>query len=174
MPRDKILFLGKIKLRVLPGDLTLAEFMEWWPRLTEKERDRYTEYETRNLITTAGRSQVLTYIGAPNLSPVVSFSQYFSVGTGATLTVNPGDSHINTELTRLVPSTYTVSGNGVDISTFFGTSQGNGTWSNCARQRDLEQLRFIRKQRYCHTRDRDTTYSRSVFICKDQYSGGHM
>ncbi len=132
MPRDKILFLGKIKLRVLPGDLTLAEFMEWWPRLTEKERDRYTEYETRNLITTAGRSQVLTYIGAPNLSsPVVPFSQYFSVGTGPTLTVNPGDSHINTELTRLVPSTYTVSGNGVDISTFFGTSQGNGTWSNC-------------------------------------------
>ena len=132
MPRDKILFLGKIKLRVLPGDLTLAEFLDWWPRLTEKERDRYTEYETRNLITTAGRSQVLTYIGAPNLSsPVVPFSQYFSVGTGPTLTVNPGDSHINTELTRLVPSTYTVSGNGVDISTFFGTSQGNGTWSNC-------------------------------------------
>jgi len=132
MPTDEALFIGKIKLRVLPGDLTLAEFLEWWPRLTEKERDHYTEYETRNLITTAGRSQVLTYIGSPNLSsPVVPFSQYFSVGTGATLTVNPGDSHVNGELTRLVPSTYTVSGNGVDISTFFSTSNGNGTWTNC-------------------------------------------
>jgi hypothetical protein len=53
------------------------------------------------------------------------------LGTGSLYTVNPGDTSLATELYRAVPSTATVSGNTVDISTFFGTSQGVGTLTNC-------------------------------------------
>jgi len=128
---DNMLFVGRIRTRCLPP-ITKEEFLAWWPKLSERERDQYTVYETKNLITTAGRAQLLTYIGAAALSaPVVPFAMYFAVGTFPINTVNPGDTAVNGELFRAVPTTSTVTGNTVDISTFFSTSDANGTYTNC-------------------------------------------
>ena len=53
------------------------------------------------------------------------------MGTGAINLVQAGDTTLVTELYRAVPSSYSVTGNTVDISTFFSTSNGNGTLTNC-------------------------------------------
>lgn len=134
---EKAWVLGRIKIRLLPDGITKEEFEAWWPRLTEKERERFTVYETHNIITASGRSQILTYIGnnalsggSVGLSNVVPFAQYFSVGTGAIATVSAGDTGMIGELFRAVPSTATISGNTVNISTFFGSTQANGTYTN--------------------------------------------
>jgi hypothetical protein len=130
--KEEVFVLGTIKTRVLPSGISKADFEQWWPRLSEQERDRYTAYEAHNLITTSGRSQLLTYIGVASLSAgVVPFSQYFSVGTGAIAQVSPGDTGMIGELFRAAPSTYTISGNAVNISTYFGATQANGTYTNC-------------------------------------------
>lgn len=127
---DDLLYLGRILIRELPAHWDRAMFEFWYPRMKERERDRYTVAEAKNLITTLGRAQVLGYIGNPS-SNTAAFSQYFAVGTFPINSVQPGDSVVNSELFRAIPSSYTVSGNTVDISTFFSTAQGNGTLTNC-------------------------------------------
>jgi hypothetical protein len=122
--------LGRIKARLLPGDLTEEEWKAWWPRLTEKERDRYTVYETKNVITLAGKNNILTFLGSSSLSGVAAFAQQFSVGTGPIITVSVGDTSISSELFRAGPGSLTVAGNTVNISTFFGSSSGNGVYTN--------------------------------------------
>lgn len=127
--------LGRIKARALPADLTLEDFLAWWPRLTEKERDRYTVEETKNVITVNGRTNILTYIGNTALSggiggTVVPWAMFFAVGTGATASVSAGDTGMYTEFYRAAPSTATISGNSVNISTFFAAGNGNATYTN--------------------------------------------
>lgn len=137
--REKSRHTGRIFARALPPDLTKEDFEEWWPRLTEKERDRYTVYTTTNVITLNGRNAILNYIGNNSLSGTgttgtacVPFSQYFSVGTGAIASVSAGDNAMVGELYRAVPSSATVSGNSVNISTFFSAGVANGTFTNAA------------------------------------------
>src|SRR5258707_479460 len=81
-PEEHLWVCGLIKARLLPPELTEAEFKQWWQRLTEPERDQYTVYEAPNVITTAGRSQLLSYIGdnilvSGNTGTIVPFAQYF-------------------------------------------------------------------------------------------------
>lgn len=125
---DTLHYLGMIHIRALPP-ITREEYLSWWPHLSEKERERYEVAVCKNLITTAGRTQILTFVG--NNGTTQPFSQYFSVGTFPINSVSPGDTSVATELYRAVPSNYTVTGNNVDISTFFGTAQANGTLTNC-------------------------------------------
>ena len=131
--------LGKIFARALPPDLTKEEFEAWWPRLSESERDKYTVAETHNVITLSGRSAILNYIGNNILTgagttgtTVTPFSQYFAVGTGAIANVSAGDVTMIGELFRAVPSMATVSGNSVNISTFFSAANANGIYTNAA------------------------------------------
>jgi len=127
---DAMNFLGHILIRTLP-DITKEEFLEWWPRLTGKERDRYTVHEANNLITFSGRSQILTYIGNANAN-TPAFSQWFAVGNVGINYPSPGDSSIAGEILRLQPTTNQVTGNTVDLSTFFNSSQAsNQTLTNC-------------------------------------------
>lgn len=152
--------LGRIRTYLLPADVTKESFEAWWPRLPETERSRYLvpvrvpqlrwnrwtqreewsgEYqeslEAHNVITTNGRDQILSYIGDNTLSggntgTIVPFAQYFSVGTGAIAQVSAGDTGMIGELFRAVPSSALISGNAVSISTFFGATQANGTYTN--------------------------------------------
>lgn len=110
--------LGRILTRKLPP-ITHDEFLAWWPALTRKERDRYTIDDTHNLITSLGRAQILGYIGSPTFG-TAAFAQYFAVGSFAVNSVQPGDTGMNWEQARVVPSAFTISGNTVDISCFFG------------------------------------------------------
>jgi hypothetical protein len=137
--RERSRHTGRIFARALPPDLTKEEFEKWWPRLTEKERDRYTVYTTTNVITLNGRNAILNYIGNNSLSGTgttgtacVPFSQYFSVGTGAIATVSAGDNAMVGELYRAVPSSATATGNSVNISTFFSAGVANGNYTNAA------------------------------------------
>jgi hypothetical protein len=137
---DKLKWEGIIRIRELPFE-TEEEYRQWWlpetdeqgkvtrpARMSDREKARYQVEEAHNLITTSGRTQLLTFAGSNTTT--AAFSQYFSVGTFPINTVSPGDTNVAGELARYVPSDYTVTGNTVDISTFFGTSQGNGILTN--------------------------------------------
>jgi hypothetical protein len=131
--------LGKIFARALPPDLTKEEFEAWWPRMAEKERDKYTVAETHNVITLSGRSAILNYIGNNILTgtgttgtTVTPFAQYFAVGNGAIANVSAGDVTMIGEVYRAVPSMATVSGNSVNISTFFSAGNANYSYTNAA------------------------------------------
>lgn len=141
-------FDGLIRAYELPFD-SYEEYLYWWipevkveqgqPRVTRparmktREKKKYLVAEHHNLLTQLGRSQLLGFIGSPvYISTQTAFAQYFAVGTyspfaGAT----SGDTVVNGEIARNVPSAVTLTGTQADISTYFSTSQGNGTWTNC-------------------------------------------
>ena len=128
---------GRIVAHALPPELTQEEFERWWPYLTAKEREKYAVYETHNVITLSGRNAILNYVGNDSLSGTgttgtacTAFTQYFSVGTGAIASVSAGDTTMVGELYRAVPSSATVTGNSVNISTFFSAGVANGTYTN--------------------------------------------
>ncbi len=136
---ERAFVVGRIFARALPPELTKEEFGKWWPRLSEHERDKYTVAETHNVITLNGRSAILNYIGNNILTgtgttgtTVTPFSQYFAVGTGAIASVSAGDVTMIGELFRAVPSAAIVSGNSVNVSTFFSAGNANGTYTNAA------------------------------------------
>lgn len=122
-------WMGIVKIRELPRDITIEEYLEWWPRLTERERERYTAAEFRNILTQSGRNQLLTFIGSGN-TMVQGFSQFFSVGTSPIIAVSAGDTSVQGELFRAAPTTTTITGNQITISTVFGSAQANGNYTN--------------------------------------------
>ena len=139
---DTMRWEGIIRIRELPDCMDYTTYKKWWcpqrdekgalirpARMSEREKARYEVAAAHNLITSLGRTQVLTFAGS-NIT-TTAFSQYFSVGTFPINSVQPGDTGVNVEIYRAVPSAFTVTGNTVDISTFFGTAQGNGTLTNC-------------------------------------------
>jgi hypothetical protein len=101
-----------------------------WEHLTidDKEREGKLVVEEHNMIMSAGRTQMLYFIGASGST--TAFSQYYAVGTGTIYSVNTGDSSLAGELFRAIPASFSVVGNAVTISTPFSTSQGNGTYTN--------------------------------------------
>lgn len=121
---------GHILLRELPPGCELEDFLDMWPKLSLKERDRYSVAEHRNTLTSAGRAQVLTYLSS-SYATTLGFAQQFSVGTFPINTVSPGDSAVQGEIFRATPQTATITGTQVDVSTFFGPSQANGLYTNC-------------------------------------------
>lgn len=133
---------GIIRTRLLPEDWTYADYAYWWlpefdsnmriirmPRMSNKEKERYTVAEEHNLLTTNGRTQILTFIGASGTG-TGAFAQYFAVGTGSISSVSAGDTSLATELYRAVPASAVISGNQIDISIPFGAGVANGTWTN--------------------------------------------
>lgn len=124
-----IYFTGILLIRELPRELDdTQEYMKWYPRMSERERDRYTVLEARNLLTNAGRTQLLTFAGASGTT--TAFAQYYSVGTGPIYVAQSSDTTLSSELYRAVPNSSTIVGNGVTISTQFTTTQAVGTYTN--------------------------------------------
>lgn len=120
---------GIVKVRELPRDLTLEEYLTWWPRLTERERECYTTHEAHNILTLNGFNQLLTYV-ASSTATTLGFSQYFAVGTFPIISVQAGDTSVQGELFRAVPQSTTITGNQLTLSTYFGPSQANGIYTN--------------------------------------------
>jgi len=140
--RSNIKFVqGIIKVRPVPFE-TEEEFTYWWcdekdenglvirpARMSEKEKERYTVYETENLITTNGINNILTFLGLSSGTATL-FSKWFAVGTGAISGVDRADTSLATELYRLQPTGTAIIGYQQDVSILFTGSNGNGTWTN--------------------------------------------
>lgn len=138
-------FAGLIRIRELPFE-TFEEYAKWWlpqeidpetgivivpSRMSEREKERYTVLEARNLLTNSGRTQILGFIGTPTyIASQTPFAQWFEVGTYPFTQPSAGDNTVPGGLARVQPSTAVINGTQIDISCFFGTAQGNGTWTN--------------------------------------------
>jgi hypothetical protein len=122
-------WMGIVKVRELPHGCTQKDYAEWWPILTEKERERYTAAENQNVLTLGGFAQLLTYIGSGGAT-TLGFAQFFSVGTFPIQTVQAGDTGVNGEIYRVAPTSATITGNQLVISSYFGPSNGNGNLTN--------------------------------------------
>jgi predicted RecA/RadA family phage recombinase len=133
---------GIIRVREHPFGDDFQELSKWWfpevnirgvvirpPRMSEKEKDRYTVLEAENQLMTAGVQQILTYIGMPSGTAIL-ISKYFAVGTGTISATAATDTALATESFRKVPDSATQTGNQIDISTSFSTSQANGQLTN--------------------------------------------
>lgn len=138
---DTLKFEGILKIREIPPDWDDATFRYWWcdersatgslirkARMSEREKDRWTVVEAKNMLMSAGRTQILTFMG--QLTAPAVFTQYYAVGTGTIFTIQPSDVSLATELFRAVPASFSIVGNAVTVTTNFSTSQGNGTYTN--------------------------------------------
>lgn len=131
-PQDSLHIEGIVRIYALPEDLAdEAAYKRWWATFSESEKERFSTLkgEFRNIITSAGRTQVLTFMG--NTGTTTAFAQQFAVGTGAISKVDAADNALAGELYRNAPSSYSVVGNAVTVSTLIDASHGIGTWSNC-------------------------------------------
>lgn len=99
-----------------------------WER---RERDRLLNalcldgFESHNLAVNAGRTQLLNLIGSIGGH---SGCTYFAVGTGSN-SPSTGDTQLQTEFFRKLFTTTTISGNQIDLSTVFATTEGNTTYA---------------------------------------------
>ena len=132
-------YKGILRVREHPFGDDREAFARWWlaewkngrmirpPRMSDKEKSKYTVYEVENILTTAGRTQLLNYIGNASNVP---WGKIFSVGTGTLAGVSPGDTTVATELVRVATSAPTVTGTQVDIPNSFTSGQGVALWTN--------------------------------------------
>ena len=129
---DILKITGLLRVYEFSGDEEAAEYAAWWPRfsLAEKARKARLVVDRHNLVTANGRTQLLTFAGASTTT--TAFAQYYAVGTGAIASVQATDTSLATELFRAVPSSSTIVGTTVTITTNFSTSQGNGVYTNAA------------------------------------------
>lgn len=128
--RNRLGLDGLVKIRELPYGCEMADFLEMWEKMTPREKERMTVYEHHNTITSAGRTQALTYLSS-STATTLGFAQYFAVGTFPINSVSPGDTSVQTEIFRAVPQTITITGTQADVATMFGSAQANGTYTNC-------------------------------------------
>ncbi|SRR6266851_5712852 len=124
---DTLTMSGLLRIYEIPDDLLDGK---QWRRLTlkEKEREGRLVVEAHNMIMSAGRTQILSFIGASGSTN--AFAQYYAVGTGTVYSINTGDASLASELFRAIPASFSVVGNAVTISTSFSTSQANGAYTN--------------------------------------------
>lgn len=98
-------------------------------RMSRREIERYLAAESHNILTSAGRTLILQFIG--NNTGTSPFAQYLAIGTFPINSVSPGDTSVNSELYRQVPNTTAITGTQNDIATVIGTNIAAGTWTNC-------------------------------------------
>jgi hypothetical protein len=132
---------GIIRIRKIPFT-SLEEYNYWWlpeldasgritrqPRMSQREKDRYTDAEFHNILTNNGRQTLLTYVGSQSGNSV-PFAQEFGIGTGPLVAIAPADTALANEIYRFFPSAAIIVGTQVDIPSVISGSQANGTWTN--------------------------------------------
>lgn len=124
-----IFWAGTLKIRELPAWCDTEEQYNLWLKLPEQEKERYTVQVEHNVLTLLGFAQLLSYIGSNNAT-TLGFSQYFSVGTSPIISVQAGDTGVAGEIFRAVPTSSSIVGNQLTLSTYFGPSSANGTYTN--------------------------------------------
>lgn len=125
---DLLRVRGQIFFYALPETWTAKEYTCYWLHMSKRERERYLVHHVHNLLTTSGRTQILTFMGASGTTS--AFAQYIAFGTFPIAAVSPGDTSVQTEIYRAVPASFTVSGTQVDISLTLPSGSANGTLTN--------------------------------------------
>jgi hypothetical protein len=129
MMQEHLHFHGTIRIAELPDGCSEADYRQWWPRITECVRDRYTVAEHHNILTLAGRAQLLSYIAS---SGAVSsaFGQFIAIGNLPVVVIYPGQTSVVGEYYRSAPSTVFSIGSQIDLAMYMGPSQAVGTMTN--------------------------------------------
>jgi hypothetical protein len=139
LPPEYLHVEGIIRFRRIPDDWTEEDYRYWWlpewntdgtkiireARMSRVEKDRYTVHEVHNLLTTNGRTNILTYM-ASSASNTPAFAQWFAVGIFPLVTVSPGDTALGDELYRIQPSTATITGTQLDLESVLSSSSAVG------------------------------------------------
>lgn len=127
---------GRLMTRAWDQYMTEGDYLDFYRygdiadprRMRQVQRDLnrhcLDRIDSPNVACNAGRLAILTFISNGGGAGV----QYFAVGTGASTPMST-DTQLATEFFRKVPLATTVSGNSVLIATFFGTTEGNTTYS---------------------------------------------
>lgn len=139
--REKIHVCGLIRAREVPF-ATEEEWKYWWlpernesgkiirlARMSEREKERYTAAEAPNILVDDGITQVLSYIGSAT-GNATGFAKYFAVGNISITEIKSNETSLANEYYRVAPATSNISGVQIDISSFFGASNGNGNITN--------------------------------------------
>jgi hypothetical protein len=129
IPIEKLCFDGDIRFREIPAEWSAEDYRCYYPAMTERDRQRLTVHEVHNILTSSGRTQILSYIGNGSANSA-AFAQYFALGTFPVNSVNPGDTSVQGEIFRVAPSSATITGTQVDIYSQIGTTQAVGTLTN--------------------------------------------
>lgn len=138
---EKIHVCGHIRAREVPFE-TREEWIHWWlgefdsqgkmlrlPRMSDREKERYTVAESSNILVSSGITQLLNYLGSASGNST-GFAQWFATGNIALSNVNTNDTSVAGEFFRSQPSQATISGVQQDLSVFVGSTQGVGTNTN--------------------------------------------
>jgi|SRR5579875_3627592 len=125
---ESIRFEGLLRVRRLPEDWTPEQYRYWWlpevddkghllhpARISEREKARYTEVESHNQLMVAGRTELLTFVGASGGS-TTPFGKYLAIGTGVLQATSPTDTQLVNEVYRVLQSAFTVQGSQVDLN----------------------------------------------------------
>jgi predicted RecA/RadA family phage recombinase len=138
--RDIFEIKGRIRVRALPFE-TREEWAYWWlpaivagkiirpARMSEQEKERLTVAVESNILTSAGRTQILNYL-ASNTGNPVAFAQYLAIGNFSINQVQSGDTSVQGEIFRAIPTASNITGTQLDLSTFIGAAQAVGSWTN--------------------------------------------
>lgn len=139
--KESIHVCGLIRARAVSFE-SREEWEHWWlgefnekgqmiraPRMSEREKERYTVAAHENILVSGGITQLLSYIGSANGNST-GFAQYFAVGNVALSQVNTNDNSVAGEFFRGAVSQASISGVQQDLSTFVGSTQGVGNISN--------------------------------------------
>ncbi len=126
---DTLTVKGIMRFRAIPAEWSHEDYLRYYPRLSERDRERLTVHEAHNILTSAGRNQILTFIGA-SASNTAPFCQFWAVGTFPITTVNPGDTAVNGEIFRVAQSLVTITGTQIDLNFQIGSTQAVGTLTN--------------------------------------------
>lgn len=168
-------FTGIVRLREVPFE-TEEEFKKWWlperdnagyvirqARMGNQEKQKYEVAEYKNVLTVQGRIDILQFLGSS--SGVTLFAATFAVGGGYTPSVFPTDTSINGFIYGQTPSGFIVSGNTVDVSTFFGPVDANATWTNAGLIDSASNL--VTHTRYAFTKTSNASISNDYMISQN-------
>ncbi len=143
IPTEYLRVTGIVRFRRIPDDWSEEDYRHWWlpewnndgtkiireARMTPRDKDRWTVHEVKNILTTSGRTEILTYLSS-TAANTPAFAQQFALGTGTINQVSPGDSLLQGEIFRAAPNTATITGTQLDLATLIGSTQAVGTLTN--------------------------------------------
>lgn len=132
LPGDSISIQGRIRVREVPFS-SEEEWRYWWlgefqiidgvkkmiraPRMSERQKERYTAAESTNILVDGGITQILTFVGSASGNST-AFAEYLAFGNGALSAVSPSDTSLANEIFRIVPTLSNISGVQLNISAF--------------------------------------------------------